>query len=143
MQNMLARLDSLADVGEGSRKVIWLERIAFVFLVLMVISAPHSIAATQIAWLTGMFVWLIRLFLKPRIKFRFGVLDAALWAFFAWSVLTSLTSYAPDISLNKLRGRRIVRLRKLSRRITKFVSICRICLRGWTVSLTSVKAAAK
>ena len=104
MQNVLQRLDDLAEIREGTWAVVWLERIAFVCLVLMVISAPHSIAATQIAWLTGMFVWIIRLLLKPRIKFRFTALDAALWGFFAWSVVTSLTSYAPDISLNKLRG---------------------------------------
>ncbi len=104
MQNLLEELDGLSGIREGSRAVVWLERIAFVCLVLTVVSAPHSIAATQIAWLTGMFVWLIRLFLKPRVQFRFCALDAALWALFVWSVVTSLTSYAPDISLNKLRG---------------------------------------
>src|SRR5688500_17092307 len=104
MQNLLQKLDDLADIGEGSRAVIWLERVVFVCVLLMVVSAPHSIAATQIAWLTGMFLWLIRLFLRPRIKFRFTALDAALWGFFAWSVISSLTSYASDISLNKLRG---------------------------------------
>jgi len=104
MQTVLERLDDLAGIDARDRTVAWLERIAFVFLVLMVVSAPHSIAATQTAWITGMFVWLIRLFFKPRVKFRFGPLDMALWAFFAWSVVTSLTSYAPDISLNKLRG---------------------------------------
>ena len=97
-------MDELAGIEANTRVVVWLERVAFVFLLLMAVSAPHSIAATQTAWITGMFVWIIRLFFKPRIKFRFRALDIALWAFFAWSVFTSLTSYAPDISLNKLRG---------------------------------------
>ncbi|HVF31386.1 MAG TPA: O-antigen ligase family protein, partial [Pyrinomonadaceae bacterium] len=104
MQTMLGRLDELAGIESDAGVVAWLERVAFVFLILMVISAPHSIAATQTAWITGMFVWIIRLFFQPRVKFRFGLLDAALWGFFLWSVITSLTSYAPDISVNKLRG---------------------------------------
>jgi hypothetical protein len=104
MPTLLARIDDLAAIPDSPRLVLWLERIAFVFLALMVIFAPHSIAATQTAWLIGMFAWIVRLFFKPRVKFRFGVLDAALWAFFTWSVITSFTSYAPDISINKLRG---------------------------------------
>jgi O-antigen ligase len=104
MQTALRRLDELAGIDARDRAVAWLERIAFVFLVLMVVAAPHSIAATQTAWITGMFVWIVRLFFKPRVKFRFSALDIALWAFFGWSVITSLTSYAPDISINKLRG---------------------------------------
>jgi len=90
--------------------VRWLERITFVFLVLMVIFAPHSIAATQIAWLTGMFLWMISSVIRWRAGESLGksklprALNVGLWLFFAWSLGTSLTSYAPDISLNKLRG---------------------------------------
>ena len=104
MPTVLTTLDEMAAIDDVGRAVVWLERIAFVFLVLMVIAAPHSIAATQTAWLIGMAAWMARLFLKPRVEFRFTALDAALWAFFLWSVVTSLTSYAPDISINKLRG---------------------------------------
>ncbi|MCA1623216.1 MAG: O-antigen ligase family protein, partial [Acidobacteria bacterium] len=71
---------------------------------LMVLSAPHSIAATQISWLTGMFVWVIRLFIKPRPKLIKTPLDTALWAFFGWSVVSSVFSYAPDISIDRLRN---------------------------------------
>lgn len=88
-----------------------MERTAFVFLVLMMVSAPHSIAATQTAWLTGMFLWLITSAIRRRFQPEpqktdrsFRWLSTALWAFFAWSVITSLTSYAPDISIDKLRG---------------------------------------
>src|SRR5687767_162319 len=104
MQNFFERLDSLAGVAGGDRMAIWLERGAFVFLVLMTVAAPHSIAATQTAWLTGMFLWIARLFVKPRPRLTFGLLDIALWALFVWSVITSLASYAPDTSINKLRG---------------------------------------
>jgi hypothetical protein len=104
MQTTLGRLDELAGIESDWGVARWLERVAFAFLILMAIAAPHSIAATQTAWITGMFVWIVRLFFKPRVRFRLGPLDIALWAFFFWSVITSLTSYAPDISANKLRG---------------------------------------
>ena len=110
MPGFFERLDALAGTDDAPNSVRWLERVAFVFLVLMVLSAPHSIAATQIAWLTGMFAWMI----SAVVRWRSGsvraapraprVLNIALWLFFAWSALTSLTSYAPDISINKLRG---------------------------------------
>src|SRR6476620_11632905 len=110
MNSYIERLDQFAGIGSGGFVVRWLERVTFVFLVLMVIFAPHSIAATQIAWLTGMFLWMISAVIRwrsaesnrntklPR------ALHVGLWLFFAWSLITSLTSYAPDISLNKLRG---------------------------------------
>lgn len=109
METLLKRFDQLADVQDGTRALVWLERAAFGFLVLMVLSAPHSIAATQIAWLTGMLVWGISVALRsgsaepPRARHP-RALSVALLSFFAWSVLTALTSYAPDISINKLRG---------------------------------------
>lgn len=110
MQTFLERLDRLAGIADAGRAITWLERTAFVFLVLMVVAAPHSIAATQTAWITGMFVWLVSVALRwraGRLQWDLGVpraLHWALWAFFGWSIVTSLTSYAPDISINKLRG---------------------------------------
>ena len=109
----LRRFDSLAVIGEGSSPVVWPRRVSFVFLVLMAFSAPHSIAATQISWLTGIFVWLISLAVarlkegpdKHPIEDRgYKKLKYALWAFFAWSVISSLMSYEPGVSLDRLRG---------------------------------------
>jgi len=104
MDGFLGKLDSLAAIETEDKTARLLERIAFVFLVLMVLSMPHSIAATQTSWLIGMFVWVIRLFIKPRPKLIKTPLDIALWAFFGWSAITSVFSYAPDISIDKLRG---------------------------------------
>jgi O-antigen ligase len=104
MQKFLSWLDDIARVNHENRLAKWLERTAFVFLVLMVLSAPHSIAATQTSWILGMLAWIIRLFLKPRPEFVRTPLDLALWAFFVWSALTCAFSYAPDISVNQLRG---------------------------------------
>jgi hypothetical protein len=104
MQNLLNRLDELANIERESFLAKWLERIVFIFLILMVLSAPHSIAATQIAWLSGMLFWTIRLFVKPRLPLVQTTLDVALWSFFGWSVLSVAFSYAPDISVGKLRN---------------------------------------
>lgn len=97
-------LDAIAGINDENKTAVWLERAAFVFLILMVLFAPHSIAATQTAWLCGMLAWFIRLFVKPRPKLVRTPLDIALWAFFGWTVITAVFSYAPDISLDKLRG---------------------------------------
>jgi hypothetical protein len=104
MQKILGRLDELAGIETENVFAKWLERVAFIFLILTVLSAPHSIAATQIAWLSGMLFWTIRLFVKPRPKLVRTPLDFALWSFFAWSVITAVFSYAPDISAGKLRN---------------------------------------
>src|SRR4030095_10646097 len=110
MDAFMEKLDRLAGIENGAAPVRWLERIVFVFLVLTIVAAPHSIAATQTAWSTGMFIWLITVVMRGRSgelrrenKVPRG-LNLALWTFFTWSLVTSLTSYAPDISLNKLRG---------------------------------------
>ncbi len=104
MPNLLEKFDALADIKTENSFLRLLERVVFVFLVLMFVFAPHSIAATQIAWLVGMFLWLIRMFLKPRPRFVRTPLDWALWTFLGWSIVTSIFSYAPDISIDRLRG---------------------------------------
>ncbi|MDQ3042634.1 MAG: hypothetical protein M3R11_09720, partial [Acidobacteriota bacterium] len=104
MRNFFKKLDELADIKIENDLIWWLERTAFVFMILMFVFAPHSIAATQIAWLTGMFVWVVRMFFKPRPRLVRTPLDIALWVFFAWSVITSIFSYDPLTSLDKLRN---------------------------------------
>jgi len=104
LNDLFGKIDGLNNLTTENRKVLWLERIAFIFLTIMILFAPHSIAVTQSAWLIGMLAWVVRLFFKPRPKFKFTAIDYALWAFFLWSVVSSVFSYAPDISLDKLRG---------------------------------------
>ncbi len=57
MQKIFNVIDEISVIETDNSFARWLERIAFVFLFLMVLSAPHSIAAPQIAWLLGMLVW--------------------------------------------------------------------------------------
>jgi hypothetical protein len=104
MRNFLEKLDRLAAIEVENNFIRWMERAAFVFMILMFVCAPHSIAATQIAWLTGMFIWAVRMFFKPRPPLVRTPLDVALWVFFAWSIITSIFSYDPLTSLDKLRN---------------------------------------
>ncbi|CAN5407184.1 hypothetical protein BH10ACI1_BH10ACI1_04590 [soil metagenome] len=104
MRDFFQKLDDLAGIKTENIWAKQLERVAFVFLVLMFLTAPHSIAASQTAWLIGMFVWLLRFAVKPRPRFVRTPLDIALWMFFCWSVISSIFSFAPDLSINKLRG---------------------------------------
>jgi hypothetical protein len=104
MQKFLNWLDQIAEIETEHLLPKWLERIAFIFLILMILSAPHSIAATQTAWLSGMFFWMIRLFIKPRRKLLKTPLDIALWAFLGWSAISSVFSYDPATSIDRLRN---------------------------------------
>ena len=119
MQRFFRWLDGVAVINEETGVTIWLRRGAFFFLILMVLAAPHSIAATQTAMLIGMFLWVLGLVFgrvgsngnesgadvprkrRPRSARWLGF---ALWAFFLWSVVSSLMSYEPAISLDRLRG---------------------------------------
>jgi hypothetical protein len=104
MESVLTWIDETAAVSRHNSLATWLERSAFIFLLLMAVAAPHSIAITQGAWVGGFLVWVIRHFFKPRPKVKVTALGFALLAFFGWSVVSAIFSYAPDISFSKLRS---------------------------------------
>jgi hypothetical protein len=104
MKRLLRWIDEVAATTDENQFARVLERVAFVFLVIMVVASPHSIAATQTAWLIGMLASIIRLFIKPRPQLRFGALGIAFAAFFVWSAISAAFSYEPAVSLDKLRG---------------------------------------
>lgn len=66
--------------------------------------APHSIAVTQGAWLCGLILWTARFLFKPRPRLYRTPVDLALLGFIALTLISSLFSYAPDISLSKMRA---------------------------------------
>jgi O-antigen ligase len=105
MTNFLTQTDALAGINLETTAACWLERIAFTFLFLMVVTAPHSIAASQTSYILGIVVTVVRLFVSPRPpRLKKTLLDIALWTFFGWTVFTCLFSYYPLVSLDKLRG---------------------------------------
>ncbi len=103
MASLAQKFDQLAGIDPDS-KVLYLDRACFAFLTLTAISAPHSIAATQTAWLLGLACLIVRLFFLPRVKFRLGILDLAVLGLFLWTVVTAFFSYDQPTSLGKLRS---------------------------------------
>ncbi len=89
--------------SQPSRRAVWLDRAIYFFILVTALAAPVSIAATNIGWLGGTFFWLLRSLVKPGLKFRRTPVDFAILAFFAWSLISSIFSYAPDLSLDRLR----------------------------------------
>lgn len=104
MQSLTEKLDALAGIKSAEIIAGWLERIAFVFLTLMVVSAPHSIAATQISWGIGTVAWAAGFLFRPSKRFKIRSINIALFAFFGWSIVSSVFSYEPATSINVLRG---------------------------------------
>lgn len=103
MGSLAQKFDQLAGI-EPDSNVRYLDRACFAFLIITTISAPHSIAATQTAWLIGLACLIIRLFLRPRLKLRIGVPDLAILGLFLWTVVTAFLSYDQPTSLGKLRS---------------------------------------
>lgn len=89
---------------ESNRAAIHLDRAIVVLLFALAFCAPHSIAATQLAWGLALFAWAIRCCLRPRPVLRRTPLDYPLLTFFALTVLSSFFSYDPETSIGKLRA---------------------------------------
>ena len=81
-----------------------LDRAVIGCLFLIALFAPHSIAATQTAWLLGMVLWLARILVYPRPKFFRSPVDYALLGFFVLSGVSAVFSYTPIMSIGKMRA---------------------------------------
>jgi O-antigen ligase len=83
---------------------VWLERAILGALVLFVMAAPNSIAATQIAWFLGLVFWALRFLVWPRPKLDRTPVDYPMFGFFVLTGLSSFLSYEPIVSIGKLRA---------------------------------------
>jgi len=88
-------------MDQASTGARWTTRAMQVCIFLIALSAPISIAATQTAWALAILFWLIRLiFARPKI--RLASFDFAVLAFVGLSLISSLFSYEPRVSLGKM-----------------------------------------
>ena len=87
-----------------SSLMAWLDRAIVFWVFVLALAAPHSIAATQIAWLCGMAVWGARFLLRPRPRLPRTPVDFPLLGFLLLTVISSFLSYDPGVSLGKLRA---------------------------------------
>jgi O-antigen ligase len=83
---------------------VWLERAILGALVLLVMAAPNSIAATQVAWFLGLVFWALRFLVWPRPKLDRTPLDYPMFGFFILTGLSAFLSYEPTVSIGKLRA---------------------------------------
>jgi len=81
-----------------------LDRAIIGCLFLIALFAPHSIAATQAAWLLGMVLWIARIVVYPRPKLFRSPVDYVLLGFFVLSGVSALFSYNPIMSIGKMRA---------------------------------------
>lgn len=69
---------------------------------LYAMAAPHSIAVSWIGLSFAVLGWLARTFATRRTGLRRTPLDLPLWLFYGWTVLSSLLSEEPSLSVPKL-----------------------------------------
>jgi hypothetical protein len=89
------------DNGTTAR---WIDRLIIVFLFIFAAFAPHSIAVTQIAWMVGMALWVVRFAFHPVPVLHKTPLDYVLLGFFIITGISALFSYEPWVSIGKLRA---------------------------------------
>ena len=82
----------------------WCERAIVGCIFLIAVFAPHSIAATQTAWLLGLFFWVLRFAGYPRPALFRTPVDYVLLGFFVLSGVSGVFSYSPFISIGKMRA---------------------------------------
>src|SRR5688572_30163380 len=82
----------------------WCERAIIGCIFLIAAFAPHSIAATQTAWLLGLVFWLLRFAFYPRPALFRTPVDYLLFGFFVLSGVSCVFSYSPFVSIGKMRA---------------------------------------
>jgi len=84
---------------------LWFDRGVLVCLFLLAAAAPHSIAVTQIAWIAGMLLWIVRYVVaRPRFVMHYAPIDYALLGLFILTFVSALFSYNQGESIGKLRS---------------------------------------
>ena len=132
-----------AREGEPANYIaFWLDRLCIGCLFLFAVAAPHSIAATQTAWLLGMLFWVVRFAFYPRPHLSRTPIDYALIGFFILSGVSSLFSYEPFISIGKMRAASLFTIVYLiaqnihSRRLVRWLAILLIASFSVNISFT-------
>jgi hypothetical protein len=103
-QSWLSRFDSLAAVEGHNRIGLWANRALILFALLFALSVPHSIAAAQISFTSACIAWLIRDLASRKLHFTRTAIDWPLFCFAALTILSSVFSVEPGVSLPKLKA---------------------------------------
>ncbi len=110
-----------------------IDRAILVCLIVFAVFAPHSIAATQGAWLLGTVLWALRFAFRPRPVVHRTPVDYVLLGFFILTGVSSFLSYEPGVSIGKLRAASLFTIIYLfaenipSRRVARLLAITLVC----------------
>jgi hypothetical protein len=91
-------------IERASKLHLVTERIILFTLLVYAVFAPHSIAITQGAYLTGAFVWVVQLAASRDWRRLTTPVDLSLFGFFACCVVSSFLSYEPGLSIKGLKS---------------------------------------
>ena len=103
-QSRLERIDRLAAIEGANAPARWANRALILFILLFAVSIPHSIAAAQISFTLGVIFWMVRDLALRRFHFARTPIDWPLLAFASLTVLSSVFSFEPGLSLPKLKA---------------------------------------
>ncbi len=103
-QSWLGRFDSLAAVGSRNAVSRWANRALIFFVLLFALSVPHSIAASQISFTLACIAWVVRDLALRKFHFARTAIDWPLLSFAVLTVLSSIFSVEPGLSLPKLKA---------------------------------------
>lgn len=102
--NFLDRLDSLSVVTASGYFSRFPNRVLLVFTLLFAVSVPHSIAVSQISLGMGLIAWAVRDLAERRFHLARTPIDFPLVCFAGLTILSSIFSVEPGLSLPKLKA---------------------------------------
>lgn len=102
-QRQSNRIDRLAAVECANPIAQWANRALVLFILLFTLSVPHSIAASQISFGLGVIFWIVRDLASRRFHFARTPMDWPLLSFASLTILSSVFSVEPGVSLPKLK----------------------------------------
>jgi hypothetical protein len=105
------------------------DRLALVGFLLYAALAPHSIAGAEIGLIPVGIAWIISLLSGQKRKFEWSSVDLPIFLFLIWTVVSSLLSEEPGLSIPKLQSVCVVFLFYLTRCFTN---------RRWAVTIAGV-----
>ena len=74
------------------------------FIVIYALFAPHSIAITQISYMSALLLWIVQVVATRKLRLHKTPVDKALLGFFGCCIISSVLSYAPLTSIEGLRS---------------------------------------
>ncbi|MCI0338714.1 MAG: O-antigen ligase family protein [Acidobacteria bacterium] len=101
--NWLSYFDALSAVKDDNLAARWANRAIVFFLLLFSLSLPHSIAAAQISLDLTFIAWIARDLTLRRFHFARTPIDLPLLCFASLTIISSVFSVEPSISLRKLK----------------------------------------